>query len=93
MICKLLTLNPNKRITARDALQHPFFTNHPECFLSNSLPPKRERSFSIPEKKPETEIGVNPNPVAGSQLHTPSQQPLQQTNEGESKPMELATPQ
>ena len=93
LISKLLTLNPNKRITASDALQHPFFTNHPECFSSNSLPPKSERAFSIPEKKVELEAGTKPNPTDNSQLHTPSQQPLQQANEGEAKPIELVTPQ
>ena len=92
LISKLLTLNPNKRITASDALQHPFFTNHPECFSSNSLPPKSERSFSIPEKKVELEAGVKPNPTDKSQLYTPSQQ-LPTANEEETKPMELVTPQ
>lgn len=51
LISKLLTLNPDRRITASEALQHPFFTNHPECMTLNAFPPKSERAFVIPEKR------------------------------------------
>ena len=50
LLIQLLTLNPNHRITARDALQHPFFTEHQSELSLDSLPKKELRDFPTPQK-------------------------------------------
>lgn len=38
LIEKMLTLNPDKRITAKQALQHKYFTNEPKPCTPSQLP-------------------------------------------------------
>ncbi|KAK8829388.1 hypothetical protein WA577_004653 [Blastocystis sp. JDR] len=49
LLRQLLVLNPSKRITAAEALNHPFFTRG-DSPCENALPPKAERNFTIPPK-------------------------------------------
>lgn len=77
MLSRLLALNPNHRITARDALQHPFFTNHQSELSLDSLPKKDQRDFPTPQKRVDG-IKLEPNlvhsPSSGIQLQVQNEQ-------------------
>ena len=66
LLTQLLTVNPNNRITARDALQHPFFTEHANELSLDSLPAKEHRDFPTPQKHMD---GVK---IESHLVHSPS---------------------
>ena len=79
LLIQLLTLNPNHRITARDALQHPFFTEHQSELSLDSLPKKEQRDFPTPQKHVDG-VKLEPHlvhsPSSGIQLHVRNEEGL-----------------
>lgn len=72
LLTRLLTLNPDKRITAMDALNHPFFQNHTDALSVDALPAREKRQFPTPEKRVDgvpLDLHLPDSPSSGVQLH------------------------
>ena len=71
LLTKLLTLNPNKRITAMDALNHPFFQSHMDDLSVDALPAREVRQFPTPQKtvaRVPLDLHLPDSPSSGVQL-------------------------
>ena len=71
LLTKLLTLNPEKRITAKAALSHPFFQNHLDILSVDALPARETRQFPTPQKaiaKVPLDLHLPDSPSSGVQL-------------------------
>lgn len=54
LLLRMLTLDPNKRISAKEALQHPYFQTSPEPCEPSQLPLPKSTTIEPPTKKMRT---------------------------------------